>query len=167
MTNTQLVVTDGLVINMHYTLRLEDGEMVDSSEGRAPLAFLQGYDQIVPGLEKAIAGMAVGDKKDVVVAAVDGYGERQPDSLQIVAKNTFPPEMQLRTGMRLHAQDSATGEVFQVFVSDIRDDDVVIDYNHPLAGKTLYFNVEITGLRKATEEEMDHGHVHGEGDHHH
>lgn len=166
MPNSPLMVAQDLAVSLDYTLRLNDGEVVDSSAGREPLTFLQGHGQIIPGLESALLGMKVGEEKEIVVAPVDGYGEIEPDSLQQVPRNTFPPDMALEPGLGLHVRDSDTGEVFQVFVADVRPDGVVLDFNHPLAGETLYFHVKVAGLRPATPEELAHGHVHGPGHEH-
>lgn len=166
MTNSPLTVAQNLAVSLDYTLRLNDGEVVDSSADREPLTFLQGHGQVIPGLEKALVGMMVGEEKEIVVAPADGYGEIQPDSLQLVPRNTFPSDMALEPGLGLHMRDSDTGEVFQVFVAEVRPNGVLLDFNHPLAGETLYFNIKVTELRLATPEELAHGHVHGSGHEH-
>ena len=166
MTDTKLTVADGLVVSLDYSLRLDDGgEVIDSSVGQEPLEFLQGRGQLIPGLERELYGMAVGDEKDVVVAPADGYGDFDPEAFQLVPRDVFPPDMSLTPGMGLHMRDRA-GQVFEAYVAEVRPDGVLLDFNHPLAGKTLYFNVKIAGLRPATDEELAHGHVHGAGHEH-
>ena len=166
MTDTNLVVKEDLVVSLDYTLRLDDGEIIDSSNGKAPLEFLQGRGGIISGLEHALDGMAVGEEKDVIVAPAEGYGEHDPNALQMVPRNAFPPNLDLEVGRTLHMRDSNTQQVFQTVVREIRADGVVLDFNHPLAGQTLHFHVQIAGLRAATNEELEHGHVHSGGHHH-
>ena len=159
MTETQLEVADGLVVGLDYTVSLDDDLVVGSSSGREPLEFLQGHDQIVPGLEQALYGMTVGDERDVVVSPADGYGDRDPDALELVPRDAFPSDIALKPGMGLNMRDDV-GEVFEVFVAEVRPDDVLLDFNHPLAGETLHFSVKVVALRSATSEELAHGHVH-------
>ncbi len=160
MTPDALKVADDLVVSMHYTLTLDDGEVVDSSVKGDPLQFLQGFGQIIPGLEKELYGMAIGDNKKVVVAAVDGYGEIDPDAFQVVPRSIFPEELDLEEGMGLRMRDQASGQLIETYVAEIRADEVLLDFNHPLAGEVLTFDIEITGLRAASDEELAHGHVH-------
>jgi FKBP-type peptidyl-prolyl cis-trans isomerase SlyD len=166
MTDANLTVKDDLVVSLDYTLRLDGGEVVDSSDGRTPLEFLQGRGAIIPGLERALLGMALGEEKDVVVAPAEGYGAHDPNAFQVVPRNAFPPDLDLEVGRTLHMRDSDTQQVFQTVVREIRADGVVLDFNHPLAGETLHFHVQIAGLRAATSEELEHGHVHSGGHHH-
>ena len=165
MTGAELTVADGLVVSLDYTLRLDDGEIVDSSADQEPLEFLQGQGQIIPGLEQALYGMAVDDQKDVVVAPADGYGEEDPDAFELVERDVFPPDLDLRPGIGLRMRDES-GEAMVAYVAEVRPDGVVLDFNHPLAGETLYFQVKIAGLRPATSEELAHGHAHGADDGH-
>jgi FKBP-type peptidyl-prolyl cis-trans isomerase SlyD len=160
LTDTNLKVADGLVVGLDYTLRLDDGEVVDSSTDREPLEFLQGQHQIIPGLEQALYGMVLGDEKDVEVAPADAYGESDPDAFELVARDVFPPDMSLTPGMGLRMRDGS-GRALDAYVADIRPDGVLLDFNHPLAGEILYFQVKIAALRPATDEELSHGHVHG------
>lgn len=160
MTDTKLTVADDLVVSLDYTLRLDDGEVIDTSDNQEPLDFLQGRGQIIPGLEKALNGMAVGDEKEVVLAPPDAYGDVDPDAFTVVARDAFPSDMSLTPGMGLTMRDRDTGEVLEAYVVEIHPDDVLLDFNHPLAGETLYFQVKIAGLRPATNEELSHGHVH-------
>ena len=157
--NQEHRVTDDMVVHLDYTLRLDDGEVVDTSEGSGPLAFLQGHGQIVPGLEKELYGMAVGDKKQVTVTPGEGYGERGADARQEFDRSTFPEELELELGMAIQLSDER-GRSYLAFVEEIEADQVILDFNHPLAGETLHFEVEIAGLRPASGEELAHGHAH-------
>ncbi len=165
MEEKKFSVSDGLVVSLDYTLRLADGQVVDTSTGREPLEFLQGRSQIVAGLEQALYGMHVGDEKDVVVQPEDGYGVSDPDAIQEIPLNLFPSDITLEPGMGLELMDSA-GELMLAFVAEVRPDSVLLDFNHPLAGETLHFNVKVAALRHPTTDELAHGHVHSVGDEH-
>ncbi len=157
-------VQDGCVVSMDYTLHV-DGELVDTSSGRAPLEFLQGAGNIIPGLEDELYEMAVGESKKVVVAPVDGYGEFDSEAVVEVPREEFPPEIPLEVGVELQVTDES-GNPMLARITAVTDDLVVLDFNHPLAGKELHFDVKIVGLRDATDEEMEHGHAHDEEHHH-
>ena len=160
MAKEKLTVEDGMVVSLDYTLRLDDGEVIDTSTGEAPLQFLQGQGQIIPGLEQALYGMSVDDEKGVVVAPADGYGEHDPDAFQVVPQDAFPSDLTLEPGMGFRMRD-ASGHAVDAYVAEIRPEGVLLDLNHPLAGEALHFQVKISGLRPATVEELAHGHVHG------
>jgi FKBP-type peptidyl-prolyl cis-trans isomerase SlyD len=145
---------------MHYTLTLDDGQIVDSSIEGDPLQFLQGFGQIIPGLEKELYGMVIGDMKKVTVTAVDGYGDLDPDAYQIVPRSLFPEDLALEEGMGLRMRDQNTGQLIETYVAEIRAEEVLLDFNHPLAGEELTFDVKIADIRAATDEELAHGHVH-------
>lgn len=162
--DTALTVADGVVVSLDYTLRLDDGEVVDASE-QEPLEYLQGYNQIVPGLERALAGMKVGEEKSVSVDAAEAYGEVDDEAFQQVGHDIFPADMKLEEGMLLRMRDAQSGEPYDAVVAEINKAGVVLDFNHPLAGETLHFEVKIAGLRAATPEELAHGHAHGDHDH--
>lgn len=166
MADNPNTVTDGVVVSMDYTLRLDDGQVVDTSEGREPLAFVQGQNQIIPGLETALYGMAVDEEKVVDVAPQNGYGEINPDAYQDVPPSAFPSEMTLTVGQDLTMQHQSTGQIVQARISKIEPGNVCLDFNHPLAGEKLHFHVKIVGLRQATEQEIAHGHVHDASSHH-
>jgi len=151
-------VQDGMVVAMHYTLTGEDGAVIDSSSGAEPLYYLQGARNIVPGLERQLAGKSVGDKVDAIVPPEEGYGPRQGPGPQPVPRTNFPPEANIETGMVFHADDGS-GKAFPVWVTDVNDTEVFIDANHPLAGATLNFAIEIMEIRPATEQEKAQGHV--------
>lgn len=159
-------ITTGKVVTIHYTLTLDDGSQVDSSRGGDPLAYLHGAENIVPGLEKQLDGKGVGESFDAVVKPEDGYGERIPDAVQQVPKGAFPDDAQLDVGMQFQAEDEAGNRVMGT-ITAIEGDQVTVDFNHPLAGKTLNFAIEVTGIRDASDEEQQHGHPHGPGGHSH
>ena len=143
---------------MHYKLTSPEGEVLDSSEGKAPLAYLHGHGNIIPGLEKQLEGKASGDKLVVEVPAAEAYGERNPDLVVEAARSQFPEDVDLEPGMRFQAQTPQGNRIAEIKAID--GDKVTVDTNHPLAGVDLKFDVEITDIRKASPEEIDHGHVH-------
>jgi len=155
MTDT---VQDNLVITLDYKLFIED-EMMESTEDGEPILFIQGIGQIIPGLENALYGMEVGDQKSVVIQPEDGYGEYDPESLQEAKKEEFSEEIPLDVGTFLDLEDDE-GDVLSAQVIAAEEDTVTLDFNHPLAGKTLTFEITVTDLRPASEEELDHAHVH-------
>lgn len=159
-------VEDGKVIAIHYELKNAGGEVLDSSEGGEPLEYLHGAENIVPGLEKQLGGKAVGDKLQVVVAPEDGYGERDDRGVFEVPKSEFPDDAEIEVGMQIAIQDDS-GHVFPVMITAVGDDKVTLDVNHPLAGEELHFDVSVESVRDATDEEKQHGHVHGPGHDHH
>ena len=146
-------VADNTVVSLEYILRLENGEVVDSSGDEAPLAFIQGHGQIIPGLEEALYGMGMGQEKDVVVPPDQGYGERNPEAMQRIGRSIFPTQLTLTPGEGIPLRDQA-GRRFIGYVVEVNDDDVLLDFNHPLAGETLHFHVKVMGLREATEEDL-------------
>lgn len=158
--DTDIQVKDDVVVGLDYVLRLDDGEVVDSSQGRDPLEFIQGRGQIISGLEKELYGMGVGDEKSVRVEAGEAYGEYDDERLQSVPRNAFPDDMEIEEGMSVRMRDSNSGNLFDAYVDEVGDESVTLDFNHPLAGETLHFDVKIASLREASEEELNHGHVH-------
>lgn len=153
-----------MVVTMHYTLTDDSGEVLDASIAREPLAYLHGHGNIIPGLEKALEGVAAGHKARITVAPADGYGEHDPKAVFEAPRTEFPPDMELTPGLRVTA-DSHKGPVSLTIVA-VNEVNCTLDYNHPLAGKTLHFDVEVIKIRPATREEVEHGHTH-EGHHHH
>jgi FKBP-type peptidyl-prolyl cis-trans isomerase SlyD len=143
-----------------YTLTV-DGEIVDTSEGGQPIQFIQGTHHIIQGLENELYGMAVGEKKDVVVQPKDGYGEVDQDNFVEVPREQFPPQIPLQPGVELELTDQ-DGELIDACIDAVGSDMVRLDFNHSLAGKELHFSVPVIDLRLASDEEMEHGHVHGE-----
>ncbi len=157
-------VQDGQVVSMEYTLKV-DGEVLDTSEGVGPLQFLAGYDNIVPGLEREMIGMKIGESKDVVVTPEDGYGEFDDEAFMDVPRSEFPTDMEIEEGVELSVTDE-DGKNQYARIESLTDESVRLDFNHPLAGAELHFSVKVIGLREPTKEELDHGHVHEEGHHH-
>ena len=160
-----MVIAEKKVVRIDYTLKNAAGEVLDTSEGGEPLMYLHGGHQIVPGLERELAGLTAGDSKDVVVAPEDGYGQPDPQGIFGVPRAAFPAEAQLSVGETFMGEDDEGGAV-PVRVVEVRDDMVIVDANHPLAGETLYFHVDVREVRDATLEELMHGHAHGPGDQH-
>lgn len=156
-----MVVKDDIVVTLDYTLRLDDGEVVESTADDGPVEFIQGYGQVLSGLEEKLYGMRVGDEKELVITAEDGYGEYDPEAVEVVPRELFPDDVELAEGVALELFDEESEEVIEGAISEIRQDGVVIDLNHPLAGETLHFHVRVMALREATAEELAHGHVHG------
>ena len=160
-----MTIADRHVVSIHYTLRDEAGEVLDSSVGGEPLAYLHGRGNLIPGLERALSGRSAGERLQVQIAPGDAYGEYDARLVQRVPRRALKGIADLRVGMRLQAQ-TAQGPK-PVTVTHILGDLVTLDGNHPLAGKSLTFDVEITAVRPASPEELAHGHVHGPHGHHH
>jgi FKBP-type peptidyl-prolyl cis-trans isomerase SlyD len=158
------VARDAVVV-IHYTLTNAAGEVLDSSAGGEPLAYIHGGGNIVTGLEEALEGKAAGDKVAVAVPAEKAYGVRDASLVQQVPKRAFQGVGEVKTGMRFTAQTEQGPR--PVVVTRVAGDMVTVDGNHPLAGEALNFDVQITEVRAATAEELAHGHVHGTGGHHH
>ena len=152
-------VTAGKVVLMHYTLRNAEGDVIDTSEGRPPMPYLHGGQNIVPGLERQLTGLTSGAKITAVVPPSEGYGERNEEARMVLPRTAFPAEMPLEPGtpFAMHDPNDQTRTV-HAFVIAVREDQVMVDANHPLAGITLHFDVEIMGIRDATDEERQNGH---------
>jgi FKBP-type peptidyl-prolyl cis-trans isomerase SlyD len=153
------------VVSIHYTLTNEEGQVLDSSENQEPLAYIHGEGNIIPGLENALTGRTKGEKLKVTVAPEEGYGERDESMVQAVPRSAFQGVDEITPGMQFQAQSPQGIQL--VTVVSVAGDEVTLDGNHPMAGITLIFDVEIADVRDATSEELDHGHVHGPGGHHH
>lgn len=153
-------VENDLVVSLEYTLTVE-GEVVDSSEENGPIDYIQGKGNIIPGLEKELAGMNVGDTKKVKVLAKDAYGEYDPEATEEIELSDFPEEIPLEVGVELAVEDE-DGNATSATIVEVGETAVTLNFNHPLAGKDLEFDVKIAGIRAATAEELEHGHVHGE-----
>ncbi len=167
MSDQKNTVQQDTVVAIDYTLTDSQGNVIDSSEGMEPLEYLHGHSNLIPGLEKELVGMSVGDSKQVTVPPEEAYGPRQENATQLIPSEAFPPDMQVEPGMALEMRDTSTGQVFEVYVTEITPEGVVVDFNHPLAGETLNFDVKIAGIRPATADEIAHGHVHSGHHHHH
>ena len=157
-----MTIQANTVVSIHYTLTDDDGVQLDASQDQQPLTYLHGAGNIIPGLENALEGKSVGDSLQVVIAPAEAYGEYQDNLVQQVPRALFDADQELRPGMRFQAQTD-DGPV-SVAITEVADDSVSVDANHPLAGKTLHFDVSVAELRDATAEEIAHGHVHGEGE---
>lgn len=153
-------VRDGLVVGIDYVMTLSDGEVIDTTEGDEPLEILQGAGEVVEGLEKALYGMQVGERKHVVVPPAEGFGEYEEDSEMAMPRSEFPRDFELEEGMEIYVQTDEDAEPIPVYVVNVDRDEVVVDFNHPLAGETLHFDVTVRSLRPATSEELAHGHAH-------
>ncbi|MGC8518277.1 MAG: FKBP-type peptidyl-prolyl cis-trans isomerase [Steroidobacteraceae bacterium] len=152
------------VVSIHYTLKDDTGTVLDRSEAGEPLAYLHGHGTLIPGLEQELTGKNSGDAFTVTVPAAQGYGEYDERLVQSVPRRSLRGIKDVKVGMRLHAQSAEGTQALTV--TKILGDMVTLDGNHPLAGKSLHFEVRIEEVRAATEEELSHGHVHGPHGHH-
>lgn len=157
--NKPQTIADDLVVSLQYTLTV-DGKIVDSADSADPLQFIQGSGDIIPGLESQLYGMSAGESKHVSVVAKDAYGDLDPEAMVEVPRSQFPSEIPMKKGTQLQVQNN-DGEVMDAYIASFSKDTVQLDFNHPLAGKKLVFDVTIIDLREATDEEKAHGHVHG------
>ena len=146
-TKNDHVVKDGMLVSMDYTLKGTDGKVIDTNKGREPLKYVHGQKMMIPGLEKELTGMKVGGEKNVTVKPEDAYGAVNPQAFQEVPKEKLPPNG-LKVGAVLAAK-SPEGQVVPMRVHEIKDKSVVMDMNHPMAGKTLLFNVKIVDIQPA------------------
>jgi FKBP-type peptidyl-prolyl cis-trans isomerase SlyD len=153
-----MTVQDNMVVTLEYVLKV-DGEVIDQSSDTGAIEFLQGQEQVIRGLEQAIYGMAAGERRTFKVAPVDGYGEVDEENFAEIPRSEFPAEIPLEKGVELQLRDQ-DGELFEAFIQEIGEDTIYLNFNHPLAGKELDFEVTVTHLRPATVEEIEHGHVH-------
>lgn len=158
-------ISDGRVVSIHYKLTGEDGEIIDNSFGGEPLIYLHGAGNIVLGLEESLTGHRVGDTFDVVVSPDEGYGVVDPELIMEVPRENFPEDVELAPGVEF-STDGPDDEEVPVWVKAVTDDTVTIDFNHPLAGRTLNFEVTVAAIRAASKVELDHGHPHTNGDGH-
>lgn len=161
-----MAIGENKVVTMNYTLKDMQGNIIQSTDKKEPFQFLSGNQQILPSLEKEINSMIIGSKKNVKIPASDAYGEYNEQAVQQVDKKNFPEDVDLQVGMEFVA-NSPEGQQMPFVVKDIKPEEVVIDFNHPLAGKDLEFDVELVDIRDATVEELQHGHAHGPDGHSH
>lgn len=154
------------VVRFDYTLTGPDGNVIDSSQGREPLAYLHGAGNIIPGLEAKLEGKTAGEAMKVTIPAAEAYGERDERMVQVVPQSAFQGVPEIKPGMQFQAR-GPQGQTALVTVTKVEAGNVTVDGNHPLAGVPLTFDVKIVDIRSATAEELDHGHVHGAGGHHH
>jgi len=158
-------ITKNLVASIDYELTDDSGEVIDTSKGRPPLAYLHGAGNLIPGLESELEGKGSGDSFKIRIAPEDAYGVRHEEMVQDVPRTQFPPDADIQPGMQFQAQGPQGAQI--VTVVAIEDETVKLDGNHPLAGVSLNFDVTIIEVRDATAEELEHGHVHGPGGHEH
>lgn len=157
-----MAIESGKVVTIHYTLKDVDGNLLESTDGNDPLAYLHGHHNIIPGLETALTGKAEGDTVSVLVAPEEGYGPRVPELIQEVPRSAFEGVDDIAPGMAFHA-GTDDGSSHRVVVTEVTAETVTVDGNHPLAGQSLNFDVKVVSVREAQEEEIAHGHVHGHG----
>jgi FKBP-type peptidyl-prolyl cis-trans isomerase SlyD len=153
------------VVTIDYTLKDDSGKVIDRSEG-GNFSYLHGANNIIPGLEKALAGKSAGDEVSVSLQPDEGYGHRNESLKQVVSKDMFQTQEDIEIGRQFYAQ-SPDGQQLIITVTEVSGAEITIDANHPLAGVNLNFDVRVIDVRDATEEEISHSHVHGEGHEHH
>ena len=158
-------ISKGKVVSMHYALKDANGEILDSSEGQAPLDYLHGYGNIIAGLEKALENKAAGDKLNAVIPPEEGYGIREESLVKTVPLSNFQNPDAVAVGAQFQA-DTSQGPRLAT-VTQVDDQNVTVDLNHPLADQTLNFDIEVVEIRDATAEELAHGHAHGPEGHGH
>lgn len=159
-------ITKHTVATLEYTLTDESGEVLDTSKGRGPLAYVHGLGMLIPGLEEELEGKVQGDSLKARIEPDKGYGVRDDQMVQSVPREQLPAEVDVEVGMQFQAQ-TQDGGAHVVTVVEIEGETIKLDANHPLAGVTLHFDVEVVEVREATSEEIEHGHVHGPGGHEH
>ena len=147
------------VVSIDYELKNDGGDVLDTSAGQEPLTYLHGTGGLIPGLEKALEGKAADDELEVSIPPEEAYGEFNESLVQKVNKAAFEGVEKVEPGMQFQAQGN-NGETQRIMVVEVAGDDVTIDANHPLAGQTLHFSVQVRDVREATEEEKEHGHAH-------
>lgn len=147
------------VVEIHYTLKTEGGEVIDSTEGLSPLAYIHGKNNIVPGLERQLAGKKAGEAFKVIVSPEEGYGPKNPNLIQVVTKDKFRNPEDIKIGMQFKVP-AENGHAMMVEIVGIEGDQVTLDANHPLSGMNLHFDINVASVRPATEEELAHGHLH-------
>lgn len=156
--NQQKLIQDNLVVSLEYTLSV-DGEIVASADSNDPIQFIQGMGNIIPGLERELNGMTIGESKTITLAPEDGYGEYDDEAFAEVPRDEIPDTVPLEIGTAIEMEDE-DGNYLEALIDEIADDYVVLDFNHPLAGQELHFAIKVIALRGATEEELEHQHVH-------
>ncbi len=161
-----MAIEQNKVITLNFTLTDDHGNVLDSTEKGGPFSYISGSNMVLPKLEEAVNGMLIGSKKALKLEAKDGYGNYNDDAIQVVGKENFPEDFVLEVGMEYMASNP-DGVQMPFVISNVDGEEITVDFNHPLAGKNLNFDIELLNVRDATAEELSHGHVHGEGGHHH
>ncbi len=159
-------IINNQVVIFTYTLTDDGGNVVDQATKEQPFSFISGNNQILPKLEESLGEMLIGSKKTIALEAKDAYGEYKDEAVQVVKRSEFPADTQIEEGMSFVA-DTPDGRQLPFTVKQIEGDDITLDFNHPLAGRNLTFDVELVDKRDATQEELSHGHAHGPDGHHH
>jgi len=159
-------ISNNSVVSINYTLKNDKGEILDSCEGQGPMPYIHGTGNIIPGLEKELSDKEVGAKIVAVIPPEEAYGQLEEGLVQVVPLADFDNKDEVKVGIQFHAQTSEDSASIATIVK-VEGEEVTIDLNHPLAGETLHFDVEVVDIRAATEEELAHGHVHGPGGHEH
>ncbi|MCB0159669.1 MAG: peptidylprolyl isomerase [Caldilineaceae bacterium] len=167
MAETDLAVRNDMVVALEFDLYLADGELFDTTEGDEPIMIIQGHGHIVPGLEEALYGMHIGEEKEVVIDPAQGYGEYDDEDMEWFPLDLFDAEIDLEPGVEVEVTDEDSDEVMVAYITEVGDDEVLLDFNHPLAGEQLRFRVKVVGIRPATDSELDHDHVHDMENGHH
>lgn len=160
------MIKDGMVVSLAYVLTNQDGEELDRADKDDPFDYLHGHQQVIPGLEDGIDGLAVGAKKKLVLKPEDAYGDIDDRLKLTLKKDGFPKDFPIEEGTQFNA-DLGEGRSSAFTITSVNGNDVMVDGNHPLAGQTLHFDIEVLAIRPATEEEMTHGHSHGKDGHGH
>ncbi|MDH5393077.1 MAG: peptidylprolyl isomerase [Gammaproteobacteria bacterium] len=158
-------IAQNMVVSLDYTLTNDAGETLDKSEN-GQFVYLHGSNSIIPGLENALNDKALNDKFDIIIEPEEAYGLKDEAKKQVVGRDMFEADSPIEVGVQFHAQ-SPEGEMLVITVTDVKDDEITIDGNHPLAGERLHFSIEVKEIREASEEEISHGHVHGPDAHNH
>lgn len=161
-----MAIGNNKVVTMNYTLKDSDGNIIQTTKDNSPFSYLSGSNQILPKLEHEVESMIIGSKKIVKLNSSEAYGDYDENATQIVNKNDFPKDVNIETGMEF-MMNSPDGKKISFNIKSIIEDEITIDFNHPLAGMDLEFEVELLDIRNASAEEIQHGHVHGPGGHHH
>ena len=151
------------VVLLHYTLTNDAGEVMDSSSGKDPLGFIYGIGMVIPGLEKELLGKEKGATFQATIAPEDAYGLKEEDRIQQVPLSQFEDPENIAVGITIQIENKESGQDILAMVTAIKDEIVTIDMNHPLSDQTLHFDIEVVDVRDATQQEIDHGHVHGVG----
>jgi FKBP-type peptidyl-prolyl cis-trans isomerase SlyD len=161
MDNTTLQIKDNMVVDLAYVLTVKNEQSAQSKQKQASKQFVQGRQQVVPGLEQALYGMSVGEEKDITVSASNGYGEIDPEAIKTLRRQSVPSFAQAKRGQTMRLLHKRSGEVQRAIVVEVQPETIVLDFNHPLAGKTLHYHVRVDDLRPATPEEIEAGRVKG------
>lgn len=168
-----MVIEKNKVVTLHYKLQEEDaeGRLIEETHGKDPLVFLYGVGQMIPEFERQLAGKEVGDTLGFGIKSGEAYGEYDPEALVTIPKGSFVIDGQLATDLlqpgKIIPMRDGDGNQLLGAIKEIRGEEVLMDFNHPMAGVDLYFTVNIEEIREATASEVEHGHVHGPGGHHH